>query len=280
MTAATLTATPTSAPAPARGGVTFGRVLASEWIKFRTVRATLWTLPLTAVAMVGLAVLQAWGVSMLEYTEEYAAVDIVSSGTFLGQVVVAVLAVLTITGEYSTGQIRSSLAAVPRRVPVLAAKAILIFVSVFVVSVVSLALSWLGSLPFFAGMDMTLDLGDPQTQRVLLGAALYLATISLFAFAVGALLRHSAGALTLVLGLLLVLENVFAALPFRFFEVVSPFLPSTAGSRVQFTDDSIANLDAMTQGAHLGPWQGYGVLVAWVVLLLVPAAVLMRRRDA
>ena len=280
MTAATLTATPTSAPAPARGGVTFGRVLASEWIKFRTVRATLWTLPLTAVAMVGLAVLQAWGVSMLEYTEEYAAVDIVSSGTFLGQVVVAVLAVLTITGEYSTGQIRSSLAAVPRRVPVLAAKAILIFVSVFVVSVVSLALSWLGSLPFFAGMDMTLDLGDPQTQRVLLGAALYLATISLFAFAVGALLRHSAGALTLVLGLLLVLENVFAALPFRFFEVVSPFLPSTAGSRVQFTDDSIANLDAMTQGAHLGPWQGYGVLVAWVVLLLVPAAVLMRRWDA
>ena len=280
MTAATLTATPTSAPAPARGGVTFGRVLASEWIKFRTVRATLWTLPLTAVAMVGLAVLQAWGVSMLEYTEEYAAVDIVSSGTFLGQVVVAVLAVLTITGEYSTGQIRSSLAAVPRRVPVLAAKAILIFVSVFVVSVVSLALSWLGSLPFFAGMDMTLDLGDPQTQRVLLGAALYLATISLFAFAVGALLRHSAGALTLVLGLLLVLENVFSALPFRFFEVVSPFLPSTAGSRVQFTDDSIANLDAMTQGAHLGPWQGYGVLVAWVVLLLVPAAVLMRRRDA
>ena len=280
MTAATLTATPTSAPAPARGGVTFGRVLASEWIKFRTVRATLWTLPLTAVAMVGLAVLQAWGVSMLEYTEEYAAVDIVSSGTFLGQVVVAVLAVLTITGEYSTGQIRSSLAAVPRRVPVLAAKAILIFVSVFVVSVVSLALSWLGSLPFFAGMDMTLDLGDPQTQRVLLGAALYLATISLFAFAVGALLRHSAGALTLVLGLLLVLENVFAALPFRFFEVVSPFLPSTAGSRVQFTDDSIANLDTMTQGAHLGPWQGYGVLIAWVVLLLVPAAVLMRRRDA
>ncbi len=280
MTAATLTATPTSAPAPAHGGVTFGRVLASEWIKFRTVRATLWTLPLTAVAMVGLAVLQAWGVSMLEYTEEYAAVDIVSSGTFLGQVVVAVLAVLTITGEYSTGQIRSSLTAVPRRVPVLAAKAILIFVSVFVVSVVSLALSWLGSLPFFAGMDMTLDLGDPQTQRVLLGAALYLATISLFAFAVGALLRHSAGALTLVLGLLLVLENVFAALPFRFFEVVSPFLPSTAGSRVQFTDDSIANLDAMTQGAHLGPWQGYGVLVAWVVLLLVPAAVLMRRRDA
>ena len=280
MTAAPLTATPTSAPAPARGGVTFGRVLASEWIKFRTVRATLWTLPLTAVAMVGLAVLQAWGVSMLEYTEEYAAVDIVSSGTFLGQVVVAVLAVLTITGEYSTGQIRSSLTAVPRRVPVLAAKAILIFVSVFVVSVVSLALSWLGSLPFFAGMDMTLDLGDPQTQRVLLGAALYLATISLFAFAVGALLRHSAGALTLVLGLLLVLENVFSALPFRFFEVVSPFLPSTAGSRVQFTDDSIANLDAMTQGAHLGPWQGYGVLVAWVVLLLVPAAVLMRRRDA
>lgn len=280
MTAATV-ALPTRTPPPARApGVTFPRVLASEWVKFRSVRATLWTLPLTVVAMVGLAVLQAWGVSTLETKDGFSAVDIVTGGSMLGQVMVAVLAILTITGEYSTGQIRSSTTAVPRRVPLLAAKAILLFASVVAVSLVSLALSWLAAKPFLDRSGLTLDLGDAETVRSLLGAALYLGTIALFAFAVGALLRHSAGALAGVLGLLLVLENVFVALPFRFFELVSPFLPATAGSRIMLTDRAIADLDLMRDGPHLTAWQGYGVLVAWVVVLLTLAAVLMRRRDA
>lgn len=276
MTAATLTL-PRVAPT---GGLTFGRVLNAEWIKFRTVRATLWTLPLTAVAMIGFAVLQAWGVSTLETNEDFTASAIVTGGTMFGQVVVSVLAVLTITGEYSTGQIRSSLAAVPRRTPVLWAKALILAASVAVVGAVSVALSWLGALPFLNKMDLTLDLSNGDTVRALVGAPLYLAATALFAFAVGALLRHSAGALALVLGLLLVLENLFAALPFTFFEKVSPFLPSTAGSRILSEDAALDTMNMVTDGVHLTPWQGYGVLLAWVAVLLTAAAVLLRRRDA
>lgn len=266
--------------APAGSGLTFGRVLRAEWIKFRSVRATLWTLPLTALAMIGLAVLQAWGISTLDTTDGFTAAGVLTGGTFLAQVVVAVLAILTITGEYSTGQIRSSIAAVPRRLPVLWSKAIIIVGAVVAVSVVALPLSWLASKPFLDRAGITLDLGADQTLRVLAGGSLYLGAIALFAFAVGALLRHSAGALALILGLLLVLENVFAALPFRFFEVISPFLPSTAGSRIMLDDQSIAERNAMIDGAHLTAWQGYGVLLVWVVVLFTVAAVLMRRRDA
>ena len=264
-------------------GVTFGRIVASEWIKFRSVRSTLWTLPVTALVMVGLAVLQAWGaVTVGGDAPEVggSAPTIVTGGWFLAQMVVAVLAILTITGEYSTGQIRSSVTAVPRRVPILAAKALVLFVAVAVVSTVAVALSWLASLPFLNQLGVSVDLSNPDQLRVLLGTPLYLATIALFAFAVGALPRPSAGALAIVLTLLLVLENVFALLPFRFFEVVSPFLPSTSGGRILLDSGTLEFMDAGSTGAHLTAWQGYGVLVAWVAVLLTAAAVLLRRRDA
>ena len=135
-------------------------------------------------------------------------------------------------------------------------------------------------MPFLNQLGVSVDLSNPDQLRVLLGTPLYLATIALFAFAVGALLRHSAGALAIVLALLLVLENVFALLPFRFFEVVSPFLPSTSGGRILLDSETLQFMDADSTGAHLTAWQGYGVLVAWVAVLLTAAAVLLRRRDA
>ncbi len=278
MTAATVALG--AAPTRERGGVTFGRVLASEWIKFRSVRATLWTLPLTLVAMVGVAVLSAWGMSTLESHEDFTAADAVTAGTQFGQLVVVVLAILTITGEYGTGQIRSSLTAVPRRTPVLAAKALVLAASVAAVTVLSIALSWVAALPFLGRMDMTLDLGSGQTLRQLLGCVLYLSTIALFALAVGALMRHTAGALAVVLGLLLVIENVVAALPVRFFEVVGPYLPASAGSRILSDDATLRAIDMTRDGTHLAAWQGYGVLALWVAVLGTAAVVLLRRRDA
>ena len=125
-----------------------------------------------------------------------------------------------------------------------------------------------------------LDLGDPDVLRVVLGAPLYLTTIALFAFAVGTLMRHSAGAIAVVLGFLLVIENVLGGIPWRPLEVIAPFLPSRAGARL-LTEQ--ATLDMMDQGstvATLTAWQGYGVLAAWTVLLLAAAAFLLRRRDA
>ena len=277
-------------PAPGTGssGVTFPRVVVSEWIKFRTVRSTIWTLATTVVLMVGINVLLGWGLSSMGAGRgggggnggpgDVGAADLITSGYFFAQLTVAVLGVLAVTGEYTTGMVRSTFAAVPKRVPALLAKALVVTVVVAVVTFVALVLSYVATIPFRNKLGLTLDLGDSSTLRVLLGTPLYLATVALLAFAIGALLRHSAGALAAVLGLILVVENVFRAIPLTFFEKVSPFLPATAGSRLLVSDASLGASAAA--GVHLTPWQGYGVMLAWVAVLLTAAIVLLRRRDA
>ena len=286
----TLTADRTPVPASSlppleRAHVTFPRVVASEWIKFRSVRSTVWTLAITVLLMVGISVLLGWGVTTMADAEEsgtggQGVTDLLTAGYFFAQLTVAVLGVLAVTAEYSTGMIRSTLAAVPTRVPALMAKALVVTGVVAVVGVVALALAHVATLPFQSTLGLSLDLGDASTMRVLLGTPLYLATVALLAFAIGAVLRHSAGAIATILGLMLVVENVFALVPLAFFQNVSPFLPSTAGARLLMSDSRIEAVDAFTHGAHLTPWQGYGVLLAWALVLLTLAVVLLRRRDA
>lgn len=276
MTATTLA--PTDAPTT---GLTFPRILASEAIKFRTVRSTFWTLPITALVMVAFAALQGWGAVQMDLTvAELGAgpATLAVSGVVFAQIAVAVLAVLAIGGEYSTGQIRSTLTAVPTRVPALLAKALVVFLGVAAAGVVAVALSVAVSMPFLSRLGMTIE-WTAGTARILAGGVLYLATIALFAFAIAAVMRHTAGAIAVVLGLLLVVEMVIVALPFRVTEAIAPFLPQTAGSRILMDDAALAAM-ADTGGAQLGPWQGYAVLVAWVLVILAAATVLLRRRDA
>ena len=280
----TLTADPRPTSASRRssretGGLTFARVVASEWVKFRTLRSTVWTLVVTVLLMVGIAALAAWGLTADGGPGPGAAIGAfaTTAGSNVAQLSVAVLGVLIITGEYTTGMVRSTFAAVPTRLPALAAKAIVLAATVLVVGLVSIALAYVATLPFLSGTGLEIDLGDPETLRVLGGTALYLTAIALLAFAFGALLRHSAGALAAVLGLLLVVETVFSLIPLAFFREVSPFLPATAGSQVMLPD---LFSEATGAGTDLGPWQGYGVMLAWVAVVLAVAAVLLRRRDA
>ena len=144
----------------------------------------------------------------------------------------------------------------------------------------------LAVMQLYLGADgLAPDLGEPGTVRILLGTSLYLTAIALLAFAIGAILRHSAGAMATVLGLLLVIENLLK-FPWEPFQLISPFLPSTAGLTImtpQAQLDAMATQAALSQGAMgpvLGPWQGFAVLVAWVAVLLTAAAVLLRRRNA
>jgi ABC-2 type transport system permease protein len=282
MTTLTADTRRTAAHRPDRGAerLTFARVVASEWVKFRTLRSTWWTLGITVVLMAGIATLAAWGMTQGGDVEDggaAAGLIGVTAGANVAQLSVAVLGVLIITGEYTTGMVRSTFAAVPTRLPALAAKAIVLAVTVFVVSAVSIALSYLVTLPFLNGTSLAIDLGEPESVRVLVGTALYLTAIALLAFAFGALIRHSAGALAAVLGLLLVVESVFALIPLAFFRNVSPYLPSTAGSQVRLPE---AFAEATGGGTNLGPWEGYGVMLAWIAVVIAVAAVLLRRRDA
>ena len=284
MTAATLSPSGRVDAAPATHrpsrGLTFAGVLRSGWIKTWTLRSTVWSLAIAIVLMTGTTALVAWGASTDPVAGELSAAELVGPGAYFAQLVLAVLGVLTITGEYSTGQIRSTIASVPRRTPALVAKAIVLAVVAALTTLVGVVTGTLAGLPFHETLGVTLDLSDGETMRMLGGLPLYLAGIALLGFAIGALVRSSPGALGIVLGLLLVVEQVVAAIPLAFFDRIEPFLPSNAGSRLITSQESIDAVNAASIGADLGAWQGYGVLLAWVAVLMVLAAVLLRRRDA
>lgn len=275
----TAAATTRSADPLAGAHVSFPRVLSSEWIKFTSLRSTVWTIAVTLVVMVGFSLLMAWGMTFAEGPDGQgipaeeanmmAAVSVVTSYG-LAQIVVAVWGVLVISGEYSTGQIRSTLTAVPTRLPVLAAKALLMTIASFLVGALGVALSVLATAPILSSSDMALDLGDSETVQMLLGVPLYLTGITLLALGIGALVRHSAGGIAVVLGLIIVLP-ILTQVPLDFIETIAPYFPSAAGERIVMGE--------MT-GAALSPWQGYGVFMIYVVVALAAAGVLLRRRDA
>lgn len=277
------------ATAPTSYRLGFGHLLRGEWIKFWSVRSTTWTLSIFLIATVGLVQLISLAFVNVPSPEQGGPpegtagnpLDPLSIAVTLAQLAVAVLGALTITSEYSTGMIRSSLTAVPKRLPMLWSKAIVLVVSVFVVALVAVAISvglqWL----FFDSQNFSIDVTDPEMIRPLVGTAVYLATIALFSYALGALLRHSAAALATVLGLLLVAPILFSAIPWEPLQQANPFLPGVAGQQfTQTTEQLEAAASFSDVGVDLTAWQGYGVLVLWVVVVLGAAAVLLKRRDA
>jgi ABC-2 type transport system permease protein len=286
MTAPAVSASPSLQGAHRVG---FGGVLLSEWIKLRSLRSTLWCAVIilvlnVAVSPLLLAVLPSdrlpTGPTLLALV-----VSAITVGSGFTSLVAAVIGALTITGEYGTGMIRSTFAAVPKRIPALAAKAIVLGLAVFVVAIVSVALSTAIVLAQAAGRGLDLHL-DGAFWLALLGDAGYLALIGLMALAVGAIIRNTAGAIATMVGLILVLPNVASLVSalarVTWLQNVGEFLPSTAGSRMYAYPRGA--LDAAVQQLQPGaivlePWQGLLVLLAWIVVLGTVATVLVRRRD-
>lgn len=269
--------------------VNFARVLRSESVKFWSLRSTYWSIGVAIVSMVLLSLLMAAAASAVSSDGSLAPEEVGLDGTLvigvgysMSQLVIAVLGVLMISGEYSTGMIRSSFAAVPSRLPVLAAKAILIAVVSFVVGVVGVALSYVVTMPLLADAGGAADLGDPDTLRMFWGTGLYLAAVGVFALAIGALLRHSAGAIATVLGILLLLPTIFTLAMnwLDWLQDLYPYLPTTAGERIVAVDSEAMDMAMMGMPPLLDPWAGMGVFAIYIVVALVAAAVLMRRRDA
>lgn len=277
----TATAHPTSVFAGAR--LTFVGVLRSEWIKFFAVRSTAWMLVATLVTMIGFSAMMAAGMRMgaaagqdVQMTGDPSMAAFepgIMSVTFsygVAQIVIAVLGALTMTGEFSTGRIRSTLTAVPGRLTVLVAKMIVVAVTAFVTAAVAIALCYAVVTAILSPVDLAPDLSTDGAMRSLIGVPLYLTAIALFALAVGTLIRNTPGSIAAVLGVILVLPIV-SVIPLDWVKSAAEFLPAAAGERL-FTDSLME--------ATLGPWQGFGVLCAWVVLLTVFAAITLRRRDA
>jgi ABC-2 type transport system permease protein len=264
---------PPSGPAVAHDRVTLPRVVRSEWIKFRTLRSS-WLMLLaavTAMVAIGAAVGYNTGKNWVGLAPEDAAPSGGLQGYLLAQLLVGVLGVLFVTGEYGTGMIRSTLAAVPRRVPVLLAKA-LVFSGVAVISMVSASLAGFASAQaFLSHYGHGTSLGDPGVLRVVIGTGIYLTLIGLLGGAIGWIVRNTAGGISTFLGLLLVLPLMVGLLPGSAVKDVAHYLPSNAG-------------DSLVTSVHvpgtLTPWLGLVVLLAWVTGTLTVAAIQLSRKDA
>lgn len=283
-----MTATATaSVRADARLG--FGGVLRSEWIKFTSLRSTYWTTGIIVALWLGIAFLAAIsGIGTTQYgpdgqeiplTDEYVQYTLVMFGTFgalVGVLVAAIQGVLAISGEYSTGMIRSSLAAVPGRLGMYAAKAVVVFVWMFLTAAVSTLGAYLVSLPFLAneGIDASLDGG---VLLAYLGAAVYLGLVALFGLGVGTAVRAGAGGIAIVVGVLLVLPTLVLALGgfVDWLPEVSPYLLSNAGSAMSFIDGNPAFGEP-----EFGPGIATLVTAAWAAVGVAVGALALKGRDA
>jgi ABC-2 type transport system permease protein len=267
----TMTRTPSPAPVTAYP-VTLRRVVTSEWIKFRTLRSTLAVLAAAVLGMLIVAMLVAYNTRHI--TPSIDANDHVQSSTmqgyYLGQLLIGALGVLFVTGEYSTGMIRSTFAAVPRRLPVLWAK-LIVFVTVTAVSmIVSCLVAFVASQALISHYRPGYSLSDPGVLRVVIGTGVYLTLIGMIGAAIGWIVRSTPGALVAYVAVILVIPVLFGAVLSTWGKNVEKFLPGQAGA---------AFINTVPEQPSLAPWTGLGVLVIWVVAALGVAAVELRRRD-
>ena len=263
-------------------GAGFGHLMLAEWTKIRSVRSTVWSLAIFVVVTLALTWLFCWlTVHALQTgraprrTAELVAdpvTFILQTGKGLGQLAICVLGALTMTTEYSTGVIRASLLAVPKRLPVLAAKCVVFAALIFVIGeIVSFVSFFIGKAVVHPVVDVSLS--QPNVTRAVIGAGLYLTVLSLFALAIGSLIRHSAGAIATVIGLVLVVGGLLNLLDsYDWGRHVHDWFPTVAGSyitRIIPASDQV-----------LSPWQGFAVFCGWTALLLAAGAYLLKRRDA
>lgn len=258
------------------GDVTQLRVVRSEWIKLRSLRSTGWTLGSAVLLLVGLGIplcLQAshhWTPADVRGGQEDPVFQSLG-GMLLAQIPIGVLGVLTMTGEYATGMIRATLGLVPRRLPVLWAKVAVFAAASFALMLVAALVTFLvGQIPLSShGVGATL--GSHGAAGAVLGVAVYLTLVGLLGIALGGLLRHTAGAVSALLGVLLGLPILFGLLP-ESWQSGARFLPTLLGEGMGST--------IPTSVTHqLAPGAAAAVMCLYTVVGLVGAAVVLAKRD-
>jgi hypothetical protein len=260
--------------------VTQARVAQSEWTKLRSLRSTRWAMLVTLLLIVGLALIfssviaarwphLALGDQIRFLTHKLRASLV---GVNLAELSIGVLGVLVITGEYTTGMIRSTFCAVPKRLPVLWGKAMVFAVTTFVLTLPAVLVAFFLSQAILASRLQILhtSFSDPGVARAVIGAALVLTMMGLFGLGLGAIVRHTAGAIVAFVAILFVLPPLLSLLPTDWANSINTYLPSSAAD-VLWTIPRDSNT--------LAPWAGFGLFCGWVALTFVIAAVLLRRRD-
>jgi len=298
---------------PAAGHAGLRGVIASEFTKIRSVRSTYWTIAALIIVSVGIAAIVGFGIASNIHNNPWnkAGTDGTQSVLIpffeLGQLIIAVIGAMTITSEYSTGMIRTSLTAMPRRGTVYLAKLIVLTSVTLVVSLVtsfiaffvgSAALSGSGvagslfhttTIP--ANVNMSPPSGGPgsgppnytfvgtdvitsgHVLTAVVGSALFVTVVALIAFGLGAIIRHTAGAITSAIGLMFVLSIIIQILPDNWRWDIMRFFPDAAGRVISVT--------VGPDNPHLwSAWPQFLVTVIWAVVLVGVGGYLFRKRDA
>ncbi|GGT36036.1 ABC transporter permease [Streptomyces chromofuscus] len=252
------------------------QVIRSEWTKIRSVASTVWTLSLAVVVTIALGMLIS-ALSKNEFENMDAAGRLSFDPTFisfagmsLGQLAMIVFGVLVVSNEYSTGMIRTSLAAVPQR-------GTFLFSKIAVATLLALAVGMVTSFAaFFLGQAMLgelhADLGDPGVLRAVIGGGLYMTLIAVFSMGVAAMLRSPMLSLGILMPFFFLISNILGNVSAT--KKVGQYLPDQAGSKIM---QVVTPVDDDTP---YGPWGGLGIMVLWVVAALVGGYVLLKRRDA
>ncbi|AEE44567.1 ABC transporter permease subunit [Cellulomonas fimi] len=291
MSAATTTPQRAVTPAGTRGPA-FGRVLAAEWTKVVSLRSPWWTAAATVLVGGAITYLSAQASSV---DPGFQPVDSLTTGLVLAQIGPLVLGVLVGAGEFRTGAVRTTFTTVPRRWPVLAAQALVVGAFALGVGVLTALASALGILPPAASRGITVDLAAGDGPGLLLGTALLVVGLALLGHALGALLRRTVPALVTALVVVLVLPVVLMTASDPLLAGGDPASLTAAGTVPRVT--LVGTLNILTPGTagslmttspsagamegtpDLGPVGGGLVLAAWVLVLLVAAAVRLRTRD-
>jgi ABC-2 type transport system permease protein len=257
--------------------VTQLRVVASEWTKLHSLRSTRWSVLVAVVFTIGLPMVFAlvvgshWAHMRPHERADRHPLDVALAGVNLSQLAVAVLGVLIITGEYTTGMIRASFTAVPKRLPVLWAKAIVYPIVTAVLMVPSVLIAFWGSQKILSHYHiLQISFSHGGVARAVLGGALYLTLLAIFAMAIGAIVRNTAGGIAAFVALFFVIPPLMNVLPTNWNNAISEYLPSSAGR----------DIFSLTHGVHdLSPAAGLGLFALYTAFALAVAAVLLVRRD-
>jgi ABC-2 type transport system permease protein len=259
------------------GRVTQTRVARSEWTKLWSLRSTRWSLLVAVIAMAGLGIVFAavqmahWSGMSPHDRATFDPVDTALGGWHIAQLAVGVLGVLVITGEYSTGMIRSTFAAVPRRLPVLWAKIGVYCAVVFALMLPASFLAFFVTQSIVSRHHVQTTIGAPHVLRAVVGAALFLTITSLLGLMLGFLVRNTAGGIAAFAGVMFVLPGITAILPHSWGDSVDPYLPLSAGTVM---------LGLHPDANALGAWTGMLLYLGYALAALVVAAVALVHRDA
>ncbi len=257
--------------------VTFGSVVKSEWLKFRSVRSSITGVVVTFVLTLGLATLVTilvrthWSTTSYQNKLTFDPVSTSLVGVIFAQFAVGVIGALFITSEYSSGSMRTTLTAVPKRIELTLGKLAVLMASILVVGEVASFGSFLLGQAIYSGVVPTASLSNGPTLRAVIFAGIYLTLLATIAFGLGLIIRHSAACISVFVGILLVIPLIFAFLPQSWRNAGMKFLPGEMG-HAMVSPQPVTN--------DFSPWTALILLIGYGIVLVAVGTTLFNRRDA